>query len=122
MDNPGLSNANGGNSALQPTKLSNIKFQALKIYMADNEAGTWRPVIRGENDMNIINNLNVLDVWSTTHLPASTIEQAGERGRRVAADRHGSQGCNNLFFDGHADFLRKDENTAKYWVNTQINN
>lgn len=117
MDNPGLSNANGGNSVIQPTKLTNIKSQAMKIYMADNEAGSWRPVIRGEGDMNILENLNVLDVWSTTHLPASTLEQTGQTGRRVAADRHGTQGCNNLFFDGHAGFLQKDQNTVKYWVN-----
>ncbi len=117
MDKPGLTNSNGGTSVVQPTKITNIRAQAMKIYMADNEAGSWRPIIRGEDDMNILTNLNVLDVWSTTHLPASTIEQTGERGRRVAADRHGTQGCNNLFFDGHADFLQKDENTVKHWVN-----
>ncbi len=117
MDNPGISNPNGGNSALQPTKINNVKSPAMKIYIADNEAGSWRPIIRSEGDMDIVSNLNVLDVWSTTHLPASTIEQTGVRGRRIAADRHGNDGCNNLFFDSHADFLNKQENTVKYWVN-----
>jgi prepilin-type N-terminal cleavage/methylation domain-containing protein/prepilin-type processing-associated H-X9-DG protein len=117
MDNPGLSNGTQGNSVNGPTKLSNVRAPALKIYLADNESGSWRPIIRDEYDMSLVNNLNVLDVWNLTHLPSSTSEQTGQTGRRVAADRHRGQGCNNLFFDGHADWLKKEDNTVKYWVN-----
>ena len=118
MDNPGLSsNGTGGNQQDNPTKLMNVKTPAMRVYMADNEAGDWRPVVRDEYDLDNLNNMNVLDVWSTTHLPASTQETVGETGRRVAAERHRGKGCNNLFFDGHADWLSKEENTVKYWVN-----
>lgn len=116
MDNPGITNGTGGNSQIDPTKISSIRKQAQKIYMADNEAGPWRPVIRDEGDMDL-NNLYVLDVWHTSHLPASTLETTGQHGRRIAANRHGNFGSNNLFFDGHSETLTKDENTVKYWVN-----
>ena len=117
MDNPNLSGSTGGASVNGPTKLNRVKIPASKVYIADNEAGEWRPIIRGEGDMEIQNNLNVLDVWNTTHLPMSDIETTGERGRRVAADRHKGNGCNNLFFDGHSDFLEAEDSTAKHWVN-----
>jgi len=35
--------------------------------------------------------------------------------RRVAANRHRNSGCNNLFFDGHADWLKAEDNTSLYW-------
>ena len=118
MDNPRLSSdGTGGNQQRNPTKLSNIKMPAMRVYMADNEAGDWRPVIRDEYDLDNVNNMNYLDVWSTTHLPASEQETTGVNGRRVAAERHRGKGCNNLFFDGHAEWLHKDENTVSYWVN-----
>jgi prepilin-type N-terminal cleavage/methylation domain-containing protein/prepilin-type processing-associated H-X9-DG protein len=121
MDNPGLSNSTQGTQVTGPTKLSNIKTPAMKIYIADNESGSWRPVIRDEYDMNLSENLDVLDVWSVTHLPASTLETKGQTGKRIASNRHSTNGCNNLFFDGHADTLLKDENTVKYWVSTVVN-
>jgi prepilin-type processing-associated H-X9-DG protein len=117
MDDPGLSSPNEGNQQLNPTRLSSIKQPAMRVYMADNEAGDWRPVVRDEYDLDNVNNMNVLDVWSATHLPASEQETTGETGRRVAAERHRGKGCNNLFFDGHSDWLHKDENTVRYWVN-----
>ncbi len=120
MDNPGLTNSTQGTSVNGPTKLGRVKTPAMKIYMADNEDGKWRPVVRSEYDMNLSGNLNYLDVWNVTHLPASTLEQAGETGRRVAANRHGNFGCNNLFFDGHSDMLQREENTVKYWTDTSV--
>jgi len=117
MDNPGITNGTGGRSIGRGTKLSNIKKQTQKIYMADNESGSWRPVIRDTGDMDL-DNLYVLDVWHTSHLPSSTQEATGQQGRRVAANRHGTNGANVLFYDGHSDLLTKEENTARYWVST----
>ena len=114
MDNPGLSTSSGGNSVMGPTKISSIKSPGMKIYMADNEDGEWRPVIRDQGDM-VLDNLYRLDVWNKSQLPASTIEEFGEQGRRVAANRHGNFSCNNLFFDGHSEPLSREENTVKLW-------
>jgi len=116
MDNPGFSTNDRGNQMDRPTKLSDVKSAAQRIYMADNEAGQWRPIVRDRYELDILSRFNVLDVWSNTHLPASDRTTAGSNlTRRVAAERHRGEGCNNLFFDGHADWLNKDENTAIYW-------
>ena len=120
MDDPGLTNSNRGNQRSQPTKLSKIPSHAQRIYMADNEAGQWRPVIRDEYELDIMSRFNYLDVWSTRHLPSSSQTTKGSNmTRRVAADRHGNEGCNNLFFDGHAGWLNMDENTSLYWCGVQ---
>jgi len=120
MDNPGLSTGEGGNQKGEPTKLSNIKSPAERIYMADNEAGEWRPVVRDIYDLDILSRMNYLDVWSTTHLPASEETTRGSSlSRRIARDRHRTNGCNNLFFDGRTDWLSKDENTSRYWCGAE---
>ncbi|OHB57388.1 MAG: hypothetical protein A2173_11130 [Planctomycetes bacterium RBG_13_44_8b] len=120
MDNPGLSNNDKGSQKGEPTKLIKIKSPAEWIYMADNEAGEWRPVVRGIYDLNLISNMNYLDVWSTTHLPASEqTTPGGSLNRRVARDRHRTNGCNNLFFDGRADWLSMNENTSRYWCGAE---
>jgi prepilin-type processing-associated H-X9-DG protein len=83
--------------------------------MADNEAGEWRPVILNRRDLDIASVFNLLDVWSTTQLPMSDQTTVGNNlTRRVARDRH-RDGCNNLFFDGHAAFLSAEDNTSRYW-------
>jgi prepilin-type N-terminal cleavage/methylation domain-containing protein/prepilin-type processing-associated H-X9-DG protein len=116
MGNPGFSSGDRGNQMNQPTKLTSVKSPALRIYMADNSAGDWRPVVRDRNQLEILSRFNYLDVWSSTHLPASEHTNKGSNlTRRVAADRHRNTGCNNLFFDGHADWLHKKDNTARYW-------
>jgi prepilin-type N-terminal cleavage/methylation domain-containing protein/prepilin-type processing-associated H-X9-DG protein len=102
FDDPGLSSGDQGKQQDEPTKLSEIQSSALRIYMADNEAGEWRPVLRDRYELDILSRFNILDVWSRTHLPASD----GTTGvvnlhRRVARSRHRGDGCNNLFFDGH---------------------
>jgi len=71
MDDPQLTNGNKGIQKDEPTKLGDIKLPALRIYMADNEAGRWRPVITDEHELNVMSRFNLLDVWSGTHLPAS---------------------------------------------------
>ena len=119
MKNPGLSNGNQGNQENEPTKLTNIKSPAERVYMADNSAGDWRPVVRNEYELDILSKMNYLDVWSRTHLPASDRTTRGSNlTRRVSRNRHRTQGCNHLFFDGRADWLHTDENTSRYWCGT----
>lgn len=119
MDNPGINGGNQGNQKDEPTKLSNIKSPAEKVYMADNSAGEWRPVVRNRYELDILSRFNYLDVWSVTHLPASDRTTKGDNlTRRVAADRHRKVGCNNLFFDGHAGWMNAEENTYRYWCGT----
>jgi len=116
MDNPGLTSGDKGRQKDIPTKLSRIPRPAERIYLADNEAGPWRPVILDRKDLDIASVFNLLDVWSTTHMAASKQESVGSNlVRRVAADRHRTKGCNNLFFDGHSDWLSAEDNTSRYW-------
>jgi len=119
MDNPGFSDYNMGNQMDRPTKLTEVESPAQRIYMADNSAGNWRPVIRDRYELDIFSRFNVLDVWSVSHLPASEQTSSGSNlTRRVAAERHRNEGCNNLFFDGRVDWLHKDDNTARLWCGT----
>ncbi len=121
MIDPGLSNGDQGKEIKRPTKLHTIRSPALRIYLADNEAGNWRPIVRDEYDLDILSRMNYLDVWSRTHLPESEQTNSGSNlTRRVSRDRHRGNGCNNLFFDGRADWLRRDENTSKYWCGAEL--
>jgi hypothetical protein len=121
MREPGLSSGNQGNQMDEPTKLSNVKSPAQRIYMADNSAGEWRPVVRNRNQLNILSRMNYLDVWSRTHLPASERTTKGDNlTRRISGDRHRGNGCNNLFFDGRANWLHKDENTSRFWCGAEL--
>jgi prepilin-type N-terminal cleavage/methylation domain-containing protein/prepilin-type processing-associated H-X9-DG protein len=79
------------------TKMDAIQSAAQTIYFADNEYGSWRPIITdtaGGDD-------EVEDVWSPDHLPYATGGKTLNPNRRVASSRHGA-GPNLLFFDGHA--------------------
>ena len=121
MDKPGLTTGDKGIQKEEPSKLSKIRSPAQRIYMADNEAGEWRPVVRNRYELDILSKFNYLDVWSSTHLPASDQETKGSNlTRRVARDRHRNKGCNNLFFDGRADWLPWNENTTKYWCGVEL--
>lgn len=121
MDQPGLTNGNKGNQKDEPTKITSIKSPAQRIYIADNEAGEWRPVVRDRYELEDMSRFNLLDVWSSTHMPASDQETRGSNlTRRVAGDRHRGSGCNNLFFDGRADWLHRDENTTRYWCGAEL--
>jgi len=116
MDDPGLTTGNKGRQKDNPTKLHAVTQGSERIYLADNEAGNWRPVVRDRYELDMVSNMNVLDVWSTTHLPDSDQTTAGSNlTRRVAADRHRNSGCNNLFFDAHTDWLKAEDNTSRYW-------
>ncbi len=118
MKDPDLPN---GNQQDEPTKLNTVKSPALRIYLADNEAGEWRPVVRDRYELNDMSRFNLLDVWSSTHMPASDqTTGVGNQHRRVAQSRHRGDGCNNLFFDGHAEWLHKDKNTSRYWCGVEF--
>lgn len=120
MEDPRLSSSNEGYQKNEPTKLNSIRQPGERIYLADNSAGDWRPVITDEHELNVASRFNLLDVWSITHLPASDRTTPGNYlTRRIGRDRHRNQGCNNLFFDGHADWLHKDDNTTWYWCGVQ---
>jgi len=120
MDDMGLTSGDKGKQEGEPSKLGKIPRPAERIYLADNEAGPWRPVIRNEKNLNVASAFNLLDVWSTTHMAASTQETAGNNlTRRVAADRHRNKGCNNLFFDGHSEWLSGADNTSRYWCGVE---
>jgi len=121
MDNPALTSTNKGQQKGEPTKLSSIKQSSERIYLADNEAGNWRPVITDRDELNVASRFDLLDVWSTTHLPASDQTTSGSNlTRRVSNTRHRSRGCNNLFFDGHSDWLNAEDNTSRYWCGVEL--
>jgi len=121
MDDPGLTTGNKGRQKDEPTKLSTIRNPGERIYLADNEAGDWRPVVRDRYELNDMSRFNLLDVWSSTQMANSDQETRGSNlTRRVAANRHRNKGCNNLFFDGHADWLAAEENTSRFWCGDQL--
>lgn len=80
------------------SKITRIRRPTDTVYMADNESGSWRPVI---TDLNIIGSDELNDVWSPTHLPYAPGGRVINTDRRVAIARHG-QGSALLFFDAHA--------------------
>ncbi len=58
------------------------------------------------------------DVFNSSQLPSND-DGAGylsTSGRRVANNRHRGTGANNLYFDGHAEWLHSLENLPRLWV------
>jgi prepilin-type N-terminal cleavage/methylation domain-containing protein/prepilin-type processing-associated H-X9-DG protein len=99
-----------GYSVNNPTKLSDFtRPLSTIIYLADNEAGSWRPIIEDENSSDI----NRCDIFSTSHLPDST-DETYTYGRRIARDRH-KDGCNVLFLDWHSKWVQAEKMTVKMW-------
>lgn len=92
-----------------PTPLDKFQRPSATIYIADNENGRWRPVIKGLNDPELLRH----DVWHPGHIASSKSEDIST-GRRVAANRHGG-GPNNLYYDGHAAWLKAEKMTVKMW-------
>lgn len=89
-----------GHEITSPTRLTTFLRPMTTVYMADNEVGSWRPVIETESDPDI----QRLDVWSVNHMPTSTNTTDLGNGRRVAKNRH-RKGCNYLYLDWHADYV-----------------
>jgi prepilin-type N-terminal cleavage/methylation domain-containing protein/prepilin-type processing-associated H-X9-DG protein len=80
------------------TKITRFIRPAASIYLADNEYGSWRPII---TDVGVIGSYELNDVWSSLHLPYAADQRSLNPERRVALDRHG-RGPVLLYFDGHA--------------------
>ena len=92
-----------------PTKLTDCKSPATTIYLADNEDGPWRPIVKLATDRGTTR----CDVFQPEHLPNSDIE-AITGGRRVASARQ-KNGCNVLYLDWHVGWLAAEEMTAEMW-------
>ena len=91
------------------SKLTDCERPGSTIYLADNEDGWWRTIIRKATDRD----LTRCDVFQPEHLPSSDTKTIGG-GRRVARARH-RNGCNVLFLDWHADWMAAEDMTVDMW-------
>jgi prepilin-type N-terminal cleavage/methylation domain-containing protein/prepilin-type processing-associated H-X9-DG protein len=98
-----------GTEILRPSKLSDCTHRAYTIYLADNEDGPWRYIIRKEGDAGDTR----CDVWHPGHLPSSD-SQDPSKGRRVARARH-RNGCHALFLDWHVEWMAANDMTIDMW-------
>ncbi len=87
--------------------LSDFRQHGMKIFLADNEFGSWRPIIK-ENAGLVGKGL--FDCWKPPHLPTGP-----DGARRVARDRH-RDGCNAMFLDGHSDWVQGEKMTERMWL------
>ena len=99
-----------GHEVDNPTPLSTCRNLASTIYLADNEYGYWRDIIRKADDPG----WRRCDVWQQGHLSTSNSEHY-TNGRRVARDRHKNKGCNNLFLDWHVEWIAAEKMTINMW-------
>jgi prepilin-type N-terminal cleavage/methylation domain-containing protein/prepilin-type processing-associated H-X9-DG protein len=93
------------------TRITKIQRPVDTAYFADNENGSWRPVV---TTLSIIGSdlLNV--VWSPSHLPYAMNGKTVNPERRVAVKRHGA-GPNLMFFDGHSAWKKAERITVDDW-------
>lgn len=94
----------------EPTRILGLRRLDKTIYIADNEYGPGREIIKKRGDPG----WHTLDVWSEDHLPKQPNFQ-----RRIARTRHSKgslkPGCNVLFLDWHSDWVDADDMTADMW-------
>jgi prepilin-type N-terminal cleavage/methylation domain-containing protein/prepilin-type processing-associated H-X9-DG protein len=93
------------------SKVSRFRRPVDTIYLADNEYGSWRPII---TDLGVIGSDQLNDVWSPEHLPYAAGGVSLKPERRVAVARHG-RGPNLLFFDGHSALKKSKLITVDDW-------
>jgi prepilin-type N-terminal cleavage/methylation domain-containing protein/prepilin-type processing-associated H-X9-DG protein len=98
-----------GTGVGKPTKLSVFRRPAETIYLADNEAGTWRPIIESATSREIIR----CDIFLRSHLPLSENRDIND-GQRIARARH-RKGCNVLFLDWHSAYIPAEDMTVDMW-------
>lgn len=91
------------------SKLTECRQPASIIYLADNEDGSWRTIIKKATERDVTR----CDVFRESHLPMSESQGIGD-GRRVARARH-KKGCNSLYLDFHVDWTAAEEMTAEMW-------
>ena len=94
-----------------PTRVTGFRSPSSKVYLADNEAGFWRPVLETLETPLPIDAVR-FDIYSNGHLPMSTDETDMAYGRRIAKARH-ADGCNLLFLDWHAEQVKAQDITMK---------
>lgn len=105
----GNENNNGWGMQRTPTKLTDCRRPGETIYLADNEDGPWRTIIKKATDRDVTR----CDVFRPSHLPDSDSEDIAS-GRRVARARH-KTGCNCLYLDWHVDWMAADEMIPEMW-------
>ena len=93
------------------TRITKFLRPVETIYFADNENGSWRPVI---TDLGAIGSIELNDVWNPSHLPYATGGRILNSERRVARARHG-RGPNLMFFDGHGASKKAELITVDDW-------
>jgi prepilin-type N-terminal cleavage/methylation domain-containing protein len=84
------------------TRLEKVQQPSDTIYFAENENGSWRPII---TTLGVIGSTELDDVWSPSHLPYTAGGKTLNPQRRVARARHG-EGDNLMFYDGHAGWKK----------------
>ncbi len=105
----GRANNNGSSMQRVATKLTDCKGPAFTIYLADNEDGPWRTILKKATDRDVTR----CDVFRPTHLPTSDSQDI-TGGRRVARARH-KKGCNVLYLDWHVGWMAAEEMTEEMW-------
>jgi len=93
------------------TRLSKVQRPVDTIYFADDEDGSWRPII---TELGAIGSTQMNDVWSPSHLPYAAGGLSLNSNRRVARARHGP-GPNLMFYDGHASWKKARLITVDDW-------
>ena len=86
--------------------VSDFRRPASKIFLADNEDGSWRTIIRDEGRLG---GQGTFDVWHPSHLPTGADGQ-----RRVARARH-RDGCNVAYMDGGSGWVPAEKMIPEMW-------
>lgn len=107
----GWRDTSSGGSSMQrvATKVTACARPASTIYLADNEDGPWRTILKKATDRDVTR----CDVFRESHLPMSD-DQGITSGRRVARARH-KNGCNVLYLDWHVEWVAAEEMTSEMW-------
>jgi prepilin-type N-terminal cleavage/methylation domain-containing protein/prepilin-type processing-associated H-X9-DG protein len=105
----GRENNNSWGMQRVATKLVDCKGPAFTIYLADNEDGPWRTILKKATDRDVTR----CDVFRPTHLPMSDSQDI-TGGRRVARARH-KKGCNVLYLDWHVGWMAAEKMTEDMW-------
>src|SRR5438309_1789305 len=87
-----------GSEQIGVSKIARVQRPVDTVYLADNESGSWRPII---TDLGAIGSDLKNDGWSPSHLPYAANGSTLNPERRVAVARHG-RGPVLMFFDSHA--------------------
>lgn len=100
-----------GSEVVGLTRMNRLQRPSETIYFADNESGSWRPII---TTLRVIGSMELNDVWNPAHLPFAPGGRRLNPERRVARARHG-RGPNLLYFDGHCALKRAELITVDDW-------